>query len=121
MSSKGQGLSLSTIVIAVIVLVVLIILVMMLTGYFGNRFRPAFGAVSDTSCNGRVIPDAEECNPSTEKSSYAAEVPSGSKCCAKKTCEERGGRCCGTGSGTIDRNYWSCKDVNGAGPNCCGF
>ncbi|MBI2145705.1 hypothetical protein HYU18_05315, partial [Candidatus Woesearchaeota archaeon] len=50
MSSKGQGLSLSTIVIAVIVLIVLVILVMITTGYFGNVFGPTFGELSKTSC-----------------------------------------------------------------------
>jgi hypothetical protein len=39
-STKGQGLSLNTIIIAILVLIVLIVVVLIFTGYFGRMFTP---------------------------------------------------------------------------------
>lgn len=108
MSSKAQGLSLSTIIIAALVLIVLVILVMTTTGFFGNRFNPGFERISDTSCNGRVVDTNAACEAS-ERENYAADVPSGKKCCAKRSCEDLGGHCCSTGLNTISGGAWSCK------------
>lgn len=121
MSSKGQGLSLNTIIIAAIVLVVLLILVGMTTGYFGNKWKPAFGRLTETSCRGQDGEEKTAC-ATTEKEVYAAETSEGKKCCAKKSCEELGGNCCGPGSGgyrKIENNYWSCKGNKQQGENCC--
>jgi len=78
-SKKGQGLSLSTIVIAALVLVVLVILVMLTTGYFG-KWMPSFHTLSNTSCKGTVVDEKADCGPD-ERENYAAEVTQGKKCC----------------------------------------
>lgn len=117
-SSKAQGLSLNTIVIAAIVLIVLLLLVGLLTGYFGKQWKPAFGKLSDTSCKGQGGEEKAECG-SNEREVYAAEAGPGKKCCAKKTCEEQNGHCCGTQSSDnskIPEGAWSCSGNGGA---CC--
>lgn len=117
MPSKAQGLSLNTIVIAAIVLIVLLLLVGMVTGYFGNKWKPAFGRLTETSCKGQGGEEKAIC-AGTEKEIFAAETAEGKKCCAEKSCEERGGICC-TG-GTIEKsNDPGCKAKNPAAPNCC--
>ena len=121
MSSKAQGLSLNTIIIATIVLIVLLLLVGLLTGFFGKKFGPDFKRLSDTNCNGRIVDENQECNSATEQASYAAEVPTGKKCCAKlppKTCEQLGGSCCSGGSILIS-NDPGCAAKNHNAPNCC--
>ncbi|MBI2176624.1 hypothetical protein HYU40_04760 [Candidatus Woesearchaeota archaeon] len=121
MPSKAQGLSLNTIVIAAIVLIVLLILVGLLTGFFGKKFGPDFRRLSDTSCNGRIVDESQECDSATEQANYAAEVPTGKKCCAKlppKTCEQLGGSCC-SGDTIIRSNDEGCIAKNRNAPNCC--
>lgn len=88
MSCKGQGLSLSTIVIAVVVLIVLIILVAMTTGYFGN-WRGNFLKISDTGCSamGGTLRDAKDGCLSKEIQTSATEVPEGKICCKSESGE----------------------------------
>ena len=92
MSSKAQGLSLNTIVIAAIVLVVLLILVGLTTGYF-SKWRTNFGKVSDTSCKGSVVDESAACSTG-EKEYFAADVPAGKKCCMNVGCDNLKGTCC---------------------------
>ena len=116
MSRKAQGLSLNAIIIAVIVLVVLIIILGITTGYFG-RWVPKFSNISDTSCKGQGGEEKVSCNPTAEREIYSAQVSSGKTCCAKKTCEDLNGHCCGSGSfPVIDGGAWSCS---GRGGSCC--
>lgn len=56
---KGQGLSLSTVIIAIIVLVVLVVLVMIFTGYFGKIFTPS---VSSCPTQGGTCLTSAECD-----------------------------------------------------------
>ena len=92
-SSKAQGLSLNTIIIAAIVLVVLLILVGMTTGYFG-KWGLKFGKISDTSCKGQGGEEKPSCDEISEKEIFA-ESAQGQKCCAKKACTEIQGAYCG--------------------------
>ncbi len=80
MSRKAQGLSLNTIIIAAIVLIVLLVLVGLLTGFFGKKFGPDFGKISDTSCKGQTVDEAAGC-ASGYRQDYAAQVAAGKMCC----------------------------------------
>lgn len=57
MSSKAQGLSLNTIIIACLVLIVLVVLVMILTGYMGKVWKPGLASATDTcqGAGGKII------------------------------------------------------------------
>jgi hypothetical protein len=57
-NKKGQGLSITTVIVAIVVLVVLVVLVMIFTGYFGKIFTPA---VQTCSSQGGVCKPAIEC------------------------------------------------------------
>ncbi len=104
MPSKAQGLSLNTIIIAAIVLIVLLILVGLTTGYFSNKWKPAFGRLTETSCKGgggTVVAESGYC-PSLykEKTGIFDDVNENQKCCVPWSCEEMYGRCetrCGEG------------------------
>ncbi|HIG98578.1 TPA: hypothetical protein HA231_04105 [Candidatus Woesearchaeota archaeon] len=85
MSSKAQGLSLNTIIIATIVLIVLLFLILIFTGYFNKRWGPGFTDLSDASCKGRVISDTASCKD-TERQDYSAGVKAGEKCCITTGC-----------------------------------
>ena len=97
MSSKGQGLSLSTIVIAALVLVVLVILVMLTTGYFG-KWTPKFSTLTETSCKalpGEVLDVSRECTyPYKEGAGVYDDVGPDKKCCIALDCKnDRNGNC----------------------------
>ncbi len=87
MSSKGQGLSLNTVIIAALVLVVLLILLGITTGYFG-KWTDDFKKLSETSCagnGGKVVSESEVCNSPYKDSISVAydDVNPDQKCCLK--------------------------------------
>lgn len=95
MSSKGQGLSLNTIVIAAIVLVVLLIIVGMTTGYFG-KWTGTFKSASDTcqGAGGQVIDKTKSCSSGLKESTQSyPDVLEDKKCCVKPSCGEAFGTC----------------------------
>ena len=81
MTSKGQGLSLNTIIIAAVVLIVLVVLVGVFTGYFGN-FLPEFMGASERVCEPENI--KSECDVDTERQIFGNFNPPlepGQNCC----------------------------------------
>lgn len=118
MPSKAQGLSLNTIIIAAIVLIVLLILVGMTTGYF-SKWKVNFFSASNTcqGSGGQVIEKDQACSSGLSESSQSyPDVLGSQKCCAKKTCEDLNGHCCGGGFPLIKDGAWSCA---GKGGFCC--
>lgn len=83
MSSKAQGLSLNTIVIAAIVLVVLVVVVMVFTGSIGN-FVPGLSSASERQCSGANLNVRDSCSD-FEQQFFAkfseGSVPAGKVCC----------------------------------------
>ncbi len=120
MTSKGQGLSLNTIVIAAIVLIVLLIIVGMITGYFGP-WKKTFGKVTDVSCAGQGGKPATGCDEASGEKEIIAEVSQGEVCCKKvrETCGDKGGRCFAASPSCpvpIREGDWSCPSDT---PKCC--
>lgn len=120
MSSKAQGLSLNTIVIAAIVLVVLLLLVGMTTGYFGS-WRLKFGSASATSCSEvGGTPTTGDCELQKQVAGgFFEDVKEGQKCCFTKACGSELGAKCKSPCSSADRvpaGDWSCQAVGGV---CC--
>jgi hypothetical protein len=103
LSSKGQGLSMNTIIIGALVLIVLIILVGITTGYLGN-WRDKFASATATTCEeaGGQVFDSDTCSGGKKKASgFYENVKSGQVCCLSASCNDlRDANCkseCGLG------------------------
>jgi hypothetical protein len=81
MHTRGQGLSLNTIVIAAVVLIVLIVLIGFFTGYFG-KWTGTFQGATDQSCSGELTVKSS-CDPNIERQVFGnfKEVGPGQVCC----------------------------------------
>lgn len=116
MSRKAQGLSLNTIIIAAIVLIVLLVLVGLLTGYFGNKWKPGFDTLVSTNCKGQTVDESAGC-ASGYRQDYGAQVAAGKVCCiptssVSSSCKE--GTCI---PDTCSMYNSDCKPVDN--DNCC--
>ncbi len=120
MSSKAQGLSLNTVVIAAIVLIVLLLLIGMTTGYFG-KWGVKFKTISETSCKGQggeAVAKTSSCPwPTKDAGGFYDDVKEDQKCCVPRSCEERGGYCKNACGEDYIENPWP-----GCGSKkCCGY
>ncbi len=121
MSSKAQGLSLNTIIIATIVLIVLLLLVGLTTGFFG-KWKPKFKGLTETSCAGKggTPTDVKCVDPEQDAGSLYDDVKEGQKCCLKKCITELGGKCESTClTARIEAGDWECKKFVMGSPLCC--
>ena len=118
MSSKGQGLSLSTIVIAAVVLLVLVILILLMTGYF-PKWTDNFTKASSTSCSSQGGQAKAEC-ASDETQIYSAQTDPGQICCGKQSCGQFKGLCRPSGCPNEETSSGCCSWENEQGNRGCG-
>ncbi len=121
MTSKAQGLSLNTIIIAALVLLVLLILVGLTSGFFG-KWVPKFNLASATSCaeiGGKVVSKDSVCLGYTkEGKGFYGDVGENQKCCAPMSCGEVKGTCKSECDSTYEYEAYGVTGC-GTGKKCC--
>ena len=83
LNKRGQGISISTIIIAIISLVVLVVLILIFTGYFGNFSRDitAKASCADDQRVPSFVASDDNCPFTQRRLGSFADVGAGQVCC----------------------------------------
>jgi hypothetical protein len=121
MHTRGQGLSLNTIVIAAVVLIVLIVLIGFFTGYFG-KWTGSFQGATQSSCEAdglRPVSAATGCANNERQLFGNFDLPPGQICCQEVpkacpgTCETLSGRTVSQCSDYVAGEGWRVSEQGG--------